>query len=135
MNKSSVKTNLTAARNVLNEVYTYFEVEVINGLTENQKEEWVDTIDKLNRIDGYSFEEIKKIIIWGRENDFWSKNFQAIPPLRKKKDGVSKFLKIKKSMEYEENKSNNGKNRISEEKAREIAKTLHKNFQKYGCEV
>jgi len=126
--------DLSAARNLLNDVYQYFDVEVIKGLTEKQKNDWIDQIEKLHRIDGYEYEDIRDVIIWARTNEFWEKNFLSIPSLRKKRDGVSKFFKIIKSMRYEENKPSNGKSGISREKVWKISEKLYKNREKYGLE-
>ena len=51
--------------------------------------DWLDCIDKLNRIDGIPFEKIVQIVKAAREDDFWSKNFLSLTKLRKKdKNGV-----------------------------------------------
>ena len=52
------------------------------------KNSWLDTIEKLNRIDGVPFLEIERIVKATREDDFWSKNFLSMTKLRKKKDEV-----------------------------------------------
>lgn len=53
---------------------------------------WYEVIDKLNRIDGYSFEDIELVVKSVRNDDFWSRNFLSITKLRRKnKDGVSYF--------------------------------------------
>ena len=45
---------------------------------------WLDTIEKMNRIDKIPFEKIVDIVRWARENDFWKTNFLSIVKLRKK---------------------------------------------------
>tara|TARA_R110002096_G_scaffold85214_4_gene196172 strand:- start:65 stop:916 length:852 start_codon:yes stop_codon:yes gene_type:complete len=56
---------------------------------ETQKPKWLDTIDKLNRIDGIPFELIEKVAKKVRSDAFWSKNFMSITKLRKNNpDGV-----------------------------------------------
>ena len=52
------------------------------------KNTWLDTIEKLNRIDGVPFLEIERIVKAVREDPFWGKNFLSITKLRKKKDEV-----------------------------------------------
>ena len=52
------------------------------------KNTWLDTIEKLNRIDKVPFLEIERIVKATREDDFWSKNFLSLTKLRKKKDEV-----------------------------------------------
>tara|TARA_R110000851_G_scaffold142856_2_gene281679 strand:- start:186 stop:887 length:702 start_codon:yes stop_codon:yes gene_type:complete len=53
----------------------------------NQKT-WIDTIEKLNRIDKIPFSEIERIVKATREDTFWSQNFLSMTKLRKKKDEV-----------------------------------------------
>jgi hypothetical protein len=54
------------------------------------KKNWLDVIDKLNKIDKYEFDLLYKIIYYARHNDFWINNFKSIMKLRKKnKDGIS----------------------------------------------
>ena len=58
--------------------------------TKSQKNKWLDTIDKLNRIDGIPFNQIIDVVRKTRSDEFWSKNFLSITKLRKKnKDDVS----------------------------------------------
>lgn len=52
------------------------------------KNTWLDTIEKLNRIDGVPFLEIERIVKATREDPFWGKNFLSMTKLRKKKDEV-----------------------------------------------
>ncbi|MBB6218215.1 hypothetical protein HNQ80_004355 [Anaerosolibacter carboniphilus] len=55
-------------------------------------EKWVDEIDKLNRIgpvggeagQGYSFDEIKRIILWCQSDGFWKNNILSTSKLREK---------------------------------------------------
>ena len=79
---------------------------IIQGLTKNQAKKWSDTIEKLHRIDGVSFEEIKETIIFGRTDSFWKGNFHSVAPLRDKKNDTTKFYKINQSMKHgKENRS------------------------------
>lgn len=62
--------------------------------TEARKEKWLDTIDKLHRIDGVTFEQIENVVRYTREDEFWSHHFLAITKLRNvNKDGV-KYIKV-----------------------------------------
>ena len=45
---------------------------------------WLETIEKLNRIDKIPFEKIIEIVQKTRNNDFWSKNFLSLVKLRQK---------------------------------------------------
>ena len=54
-------------------------------------------IHDLERIDGYTPEEIKSVIEWALNDSFWSGNVQSPAGLRKKKNGssdITKFAKI-----------------------------------------
>lgn len=52
-------------------------------------EGWKDTIDKLNRIDGLTFQDITHLVHLIKSDDFWSSNFQSVNKLRKKnKEGI-----------------------------------------------
>ena len=54
-----------------------------------KEDTWLDVIEKLNRIEKLPFEIIEQIVKKTRADDFWSKNFLALPKLRKKnKDGI-----------------------------------------------
>lgn len=88
---------------ILNNVYDLFDFEIISSLTKNQKNDWLDVLNKLNRLDNYTYQEIEDTIIWGRNDDFWQSNFHSILGLRKKKKetGLSKFFQINKKMNYE----------------------------------
>jgi hypothetical protein len=52
---------------------------------------WSDTIDKLIRIDNKDPTEIKAVITWAREDEFWKSNFLSIVKLRTKKDGIKYY--------------------------------------------
>jgi len=71
-----------------------------------KKEIWLDTLEKLNRIDGYSFEDIKTVIKKTREDSFWSKNFLSIKKLRNSnKDGI-KYYQVFKNQNNEQRNNN-----------------------------
>lgn len=52
--------------------------------TEKQKERWIDSLEKIHRLDGYSYDQIKKAIIWSQNNDFWKANILSTKKLREK---------------------------------------------------
>jgi hypothetical protein len=121
-NNSSVKNEFLREREILSNVRDYFDVDIIRNLSKSEAQKWIETIDKLHRIDGYDFEIIEKVIIWGRQDSFWRANLQSIPPLRKKNkgDSVTKFQKILKKMQYGNQKSNE-RNQKRADLARNIA--------------
>lgn len=84
-----------------------FFLEHLHPKTDNQKNSWLDTIDKLNRIDKIPFSEIERITKEARSDDFWSKNFLSLTKLRlKNKEKVPYIVvfneKFKKSSKQED---------------------------------
>jgi hypothetical protein len=62
--------------------------------TESDKNAWLDCIDKLERLDGYSPRKVYYISQKVRSDDFWKNNFLTILKLRKKnKDGL-KYINL-----------------------------------------
>ena len=54
-----------------------------------------DTIDKIIRLDDFSFEYIGVVIKWAVKDDFWSNNILSLHGLRKKSgNGLTKFQNI-----------------------------------------
>ena len=64
-----------------NSIVGYFET---TPDTEIKKNKWLDCIDKLNRIDGLSFNDIIQIVKFGKEDEFWNSNFLSLLKLRNK---------------------------------------------------
>ena len=62
--------------------------------TQSDKNAWLDCIDKLERLDGYSPRKVYYISQKVRSDDFWKNNFLTILKLRKKnKDGL-KYINL-----------------------------------------
>lgn len=62
--------------------------------TQADKKAWIDCIDKLERLDGYSPRKVYYIVQKVRSDDFWRNNFLTILKLRKKnKDGL-KYINL-----------------------------------------
>ena len=60
---------------------------------------WLETIDKLNRIDGLSFEKIIEIIKWARNDNFWKGQFLSLQKLRtNNKQGIKYFIVFQEKM-------------------------------------
>lgn len=82
-----------------------------------QIDNWLETIDKLNRIDGLNFQDIHHLVERVRKDDFWSKNFLSITKLRKKNKEDIPYWKVF----YNKFKdSNNTKSSIDYEQIAEI---------------
>lgn len=61
---------------------------------EKTKHKWLDTIDKLIRIDKLDPLVILAIIKNARADDFWRKNFMAIPKLRRTNPDGIKYIQV-----------------------------------------
>ncbi|MEN6569025.1 MAG: hypothetical protein ABFC18_03330 [Rikenellaceae bacterium] len=88
--------------NSIEDLYKGVEIffdEDLRPKTEKQKHEWLDTLDKLVRIDGYSPEHIQNIVKRARMDDFWKQNFLSVLKLRKKnKEGIMYFTVFEKKI-------------------------------------
>lgn len=83
INKEQVYTK--DVHNCFKRCLTYFP----NHLQPKKETEWLEVIDKLNRIDNIPYDAIEKITQGARKDDFWAKNFLSLTKLRKKnKDGI-----------------------------------------------
>lgn len=92
-NKTEKSNDLTEARELLRSIHHLFDKKHYD--TEPKKNKWLDTIEKLHRIDGYSYDSIKSVILFAKSDDFWTKNVQSVLGLRKKNgDGIMKFDNI-----------------------------------------
>lgn len=78
---------------------TYFECcnYFTNGLipnTDSKKNKWLDTIEKLNRIDKMPFNFIIEITKKARQDGFWSKNFLSLNKLRQKDKNEIMYIQV-----------------------------------------
>lgn len=73
--------------------------------TEAQKNKWLETLDKMERIDGVTLKECAKIIEFTRKHDFWSTKFLSLTKLRtKNRDGVMYHIVFSALMNPEKQK-------------------------------
>jgi len=72
--------DITDIENCYNDCLKFFP----EHLHPKKPETWLETIDKLHRIDGVPYDQIVLITKLTRANDFWSKNFMSLTKLRKK---------------------------------------------------
>jgi len=82
----------------LSECLKYFPIH----LHPKKEDTWLDTIDKLHRIDKLPLNNIIEVVKNTRADSFWSKNFLSLTKLRKTKDGI-KYIII-----FNEQTKNNG---------------------------
>jgi len=122
INKQETNNNITKNKVYSKEVNDCFN-NCLNYFPEHlqpkKKESWLDTIEKLNRIDNIPFKIIEEIVKKTREDNFWSKNFLSLNKLRQKnKDGIYYSIVFNEQI-----KSKNGNNKtrrqIFEEKLKE----------------
>ncbi len=71
-----------------------FPENIITKLTDSQKRNWIDTIDKLIRIDKFTKQQIEKAIKAGRKDEFWSKQFLSMNKLRKLNKDDIKYINV-----------------------------------------
>jgi len=91
INNKSIKTLKVFKQEILDcydSCINYFPDDLV---PKGQKEiyNWLDAIEKLNRLDKWKFEDITAIVAKTREDPFWQKNFLSIAKLRTKdKEGL-----------------------------------------------
>ncbi len=89
-------------------------------LQPKNKNSWLDTIEKLNRIDNIPFEIIEEIVKKTREDNFWSKNFLSLNKLRdKNKDGI-KYIIV-----FNEQIKGNGTTKTRKQRFAEAIQKIH----------
>jgi len=77
-----------AVYNCYNSLKNFFP-EDLQPKNSTEKNNWLETIEKLNRIDNWEFKNIEAIVYKTRADDFWQKNFLSLTKLRKKdKSGI-----------------------------------------------
>jgi len=106
------KNKFLQERKILNNTFDLFPKDITNNLTDTAKEKWLDAIRKLHELDGEPYDIIEKVIKHGRNTEFWQTNFLSVLGLRKKKDGVMKYSKIK--ADIKDLKTNNYQQEIQE---------------------
>lgn len=77
----------------LNNCLSFFP-EHLHPETENIKNSWLDTLDKLKRLDKIPLLAIEEIVKKTREDSFWSNNFLSITKLRKNDNNGVKYIVV-----------------------------------------
>lgn len=108
--KEEVNSFSPEVQNLYTDILQFFSPDLYPK-NEKQKEEWLDTLDKLIRIDKRNPETIRIVIEATRKDDFWRKNFLSVPKLRKKNREQIMYFTV-----FENNIGNNGRNRQSDER-------------------
>ncbi len=84
----------------------HFPENIIEKLTESEKWLWVDTIDKLVRLDNFSQDEITRAVEQGRNDNFWQQQFLSLSKLRKKNDDGVKYISVFLNLKQAESSTN-----------------------------
>lgn len=88
----------------------HFPEAIVSKLTSSQKLKWIDTVDKLLRLDKFTAAEIEQAVKNGRKDRFWETNFLSINKLRNKnRDGlmyIQVFLNLKSNQKLGAGDSN-----------------------------
>lgn len=133
--KEKVKENAypKEVHDCFNNCLTYFPIH-LHPKGGNNKNNWLDTIQKLSRIDKIPFELIEQIVKRTRENDFWAKNFISITKLRKKnKEGIMYIIVFNEQTKNQQNETTTKKSRYQKvlehnmETARQLAEDKKRN--------
>lgn len=69
--------------------------------TKKELNKWSDAFEKLNRIDGYDYLDIKQVLVWAKTDSFWRQNILSGVRFREKFEQL--YIKYK-------NKNTNSKN-------------------------
>lgn len=78
----------------------------LHPTNEKDVDNWLDTIEKLNRLEHLQFSDIELLVKSARQDPFWSKNFLSITKLRRKdKDKVPYWKVFKEKFKINESKS------------------------------
>lgn len=109
------------------EVLNYFPLH-LQPDSKKKKDSWLETIEKLNRIDKIPFEKIIEITKKTREDPFWSTNFLSLTKLRQKNpDGIPYIVVFNEKIKPNgHNQKHNNKGATEDE----LARTLHDHFLK-----
>jgi hypothetical protein len=51
---------------------------------EKDAQKWIAEMERIHRLDGYSYDEIKQAIIWCQNDEFWKSNILSTKKLREK---------------------------------------------------
>lgn len=79
------------------------------------------TLDQLERLDDFQWEDIKNALLWAVDDEFWSRNVWSCAGLREKgKDGTHKFAKILAAYE-----SSNGNGRAPDDPHPELTRQVY----------
>lgn len=111
--KEEEKVYSDEIKNFTTKISKFFPSELILKLSKKDGLNWIDTIDKLIRIDNYSYQQIEDAVSFARTNDFWKGNFLSVLKLRKKKDGISYIDLFLNKLEASKSTQNNKSTSIS----------------------
>lgn len=91
--REEIKNYSEEVENCFKEVLEHFP-ETLHPKTNQIRQKWLETIEKLHRIDKIPFYYIVEITKLARSDDFWSKNFLSITKLRKKNREQIPYIQV-----------------------------------------
>jgi len=117
---AKIKIFTADVQNCFSEILKSFDSH-LHPKTEKQKNDWLKTVDDLNRIDGHPFEVIFEVVKHIRADSFWAKNFLSLTKLRaKNKDGVQFFIVFAEHLKSTNSKFRKNEPIISESEFNEM---------------
>ncbi len=90
---------------------------------------WASHIDKIIRIDGRTAEEVKRVIEWSQQDDFWKQNIRSTSKLRKQYAQLCMKMNADKNFQYSKNierKNNNTSSLNAEQPGYNISSLIKK---------
>jgi hypothetical protein len=112
-NENSTPEKKSGAEDLFKEILFFFS-EDLHPKTEKQKLAWIDTLEKLIRIDGHDPEIIKDVIKKTRQDDFWKANFLSVLKLRRKDKDDTQYFTVFKNKINTNQRTGNNNDRIPE---------------------
>lgn len=122
--KEEIKVYDKSIHDCFDNCLNYFE-EHLHPKSNKLKNNWLDTIDKLKRIEGVPFNHIEKIVKGIRGDPFWNKNFMSLPKLRKKNKDELMYIVV--FNEHLKSKTNGNTKSRRQQHAEKIAKRDNSN--------
>ena len=102
----NINNNINEIKDCLKNCLKFFP-EDLHPKTPSQISDWEEVIEKVNRIDGFPFEEIERLVEAARSDSFWSDKFLSILKLRRLDPQKVKYIKV-----FEKRFGNKPKNKI-----------------------
>lgn len=94
-------------RPLVHELLAYFPKETQPAFASTEEDKWADTLRLLIEHDGHTAVDIRLVVQWATQHDFWGINFLSLRKLRQKdKNGTYFINRFKIEMTHEHTKTN-----------------------------